>query len=383
MRNRAQPGSTRSVDLGTDTRAGLQLHWQPQPGLEFTSQAVLYKRPSGTPASEAIELAYAGWRPTQTARVRLGRTSPDVFLFANSRHLGYAWPWIRPPVDMYGFLPLLAVDGVEGSQVWTGGGGDTSWLFRGATGRFRATGSGSFPDLRSFTIQGRDVVLLTAQRSTGALLLKGSVVQARMSLQLPEEVGIVRGALGQLAALPLPGLAEQIDRLQNNLWSAGRVRYLSLGLQYDQGPWLLHTEFSRLEVSTGGLLPTSRGYVSLGYRWNEVTWFGVFGRTRADVAPTLSPRVEVALAPVLGAAGAAQAQGVLDAAATITSAYRHDQRTVSAGLRWDFASNVALKFQVDRVHVSPFGTGLWRSDSGPIGARNTVASIALDFVWEP
>jgi hypothetical protein len=186
MRNRAQPGSTRSVDLGTDTRAGLQLHWQPQPGLEFTSQAVLYKRPSDTPASEAIELAYAGWRPTQTARVRLGRTSPDVFLFANSRHLGYAWPWIRPPVDMYGFLPLLAVDGVEGSQVWTGGGGDTSWLFRGATGRFRATGSGSFPDLRSFTIQGRDVVLLTAQRSAGALLLKGSVVQARMSLQLPE-----------------------------------------------------------------------------------------------------------------------------------------------------------------------------------------------------
>lgn len=379
MRNRAQPGSTDEFDLSADSRAGLQIDWRPHPSIELTSQAVLYKRPSGTPASEAIELAYLGWRPAANTRVRLGRTSPDIFLFANSRHLGYALPWVRPPVDMYGFLPIHSLDGIEGSHQWMTA--DANWLVRGAIGRFGATAVGSFPEMRSFGVKGKDTVALTAQRESGALLIKCSVVQARSTLALPGEADTLASALSQLAALPIPSLADQVSPLLRNLWTAGRVRYFSLGVQYDNGPWIVHAEASRLQVSGQSLMPTTRGYLSLGYRWSDVTLFGVAGRTRADEPPILSPRVEALLGPAIGPAGAARAQGALDATQTVVSAYRHDQSTTSVGLRWDVASNTALKFQLDHVNVRPYGAALWRTDAGPTGARNTVASVALDFVW--
>lgn len=380
MRESAQPAPLNTVSLTPDTRTGVQLDWRPHTDIEATLQTVLRKRPSGTPLSESVTWAFLGWRPTPNTRLRLGRTSPDIFLYANSRHVGYALPWVRPPSDLYGFLNVHAVDGLEASQQWMTE--DATWLLRGAVGQLQTTSSvANRPDIDPFSIRGRNAVVITGQRESGALLVKASFSQKDLSLSLDESLRPLIQALDGLAALPIPGWADQVAPLRASMWSGGQARYSSLGLQYDSHPWLVHAEVSRLNASGGSMLPARRGYVSLGYRWNDWTFYGLVGRILPEKPALAAPDAQAVLGPIIGLMGAAQAQVALEAAAMAGNSYRYDQSSMALGLRWELASQVALKFQVDRTKVHPYGAGQWQSDGAPVGASNLVTSLVLDFVW--
>jgi hypothetical protein len=57
------------------------------------------------------------------------------------------------------------------------------------------------------------------------------------------------------------------------------------------------------------------------------------------------------------------------------------QHTVALGVRYDFARDYALKFQIDRVHAAE---SILLIDSNGMPGRNvdmTLYSIALDFVF--
>lgn len=73
---------------------------------------------------------------------------------------------------------------------------------------------------------------------------------------------------------------------------------------------------------------------------------------------------------------------LLDQAATAAvSGAQFNQRTVGVGVRWDFAPDRALKFQVDRVHagLSPVVRDL---GTPARDQRNlTLFSATLDFVF--
>jgi len=64
--------------------------------------------------------------------------------------------------------------------------------------------------------------------------------------------------------------------------------------------------------------------------------------------------------------------------------FRIDPRTLTLGVRWDFADQAALKLQWDRSHVKGHGYGLWQVDNvvgGNEGRRIDVLSISMDFVF--
>src|SRR6185369_2563780 len=54
------------------------------------------------------------------ASVRIGRIVLPTFMVADSRKVGYANPWVRPPVEVYGLIPITQNDGLDASYrvVW-------------------------------------------------------------------------------------------------------------------------------------------------------------------------------------------------------------------------------------------------------------------------
>jgi hypothetical protein len=44
--------------------------------------------------------------------VRVGRTDLDVFLLTDSRNIGFAYPWVRPPIELYDLVPVTNSDGI-------------------------------------------------------------------------------------------------------------------------------------------------------------------------------------------------------------------------------------------------------------------------------
>jgi len=375
VRNSTQLGASSRLSAAPDSRAGLQLNWNPGTRWEAGIQGVLLPKPSGTPAVESIEWAHVGYRPLPDTRLRIGRVAPDIFLFADSRNVGFALPWARPPVDFYGFVPLASVDGADLEQRWFTEA--STWRARLSAGSVQT----SVTDVNGGRVKmkGRDTWAFGLTREEGGLLLKGSYLRSRLQVDTGAGVGPLRDALGQLGQLPVPGLAGALDDLSQNLWNGGFSSYWALAAQYETGPWTFTAEGSQLRVPRSPL-SARRAYVSAGYRSGAFTYYGIASRVKPDKPAFTAPDLAGPATPFLGAEDAQAAQALVGIAAAAGDNFRFDQSTLGVGLRWDFMPNAALKLQVDRFDVRSNGAAGWRfADSR--GARGTLVSVLVDFVW--
>ena len=117
-RDASQPLHQGGVRGDVDSRFGLQANYAIDNQLEFVGQVQLKRRVSESKPSDSLEWAFASYRPTSDLTIRVGRTSPDIFLLSDYRSVGFAYPWVRPNVETYAILPIFSVEGVDATKVW-------------------------------------------------------------------------------------------------------------------------------------------------------------------------------------------------------------------------------------------------------------------------
>lgn len=361
-----------------DSRVGLQLNWRLSPQWETLAQAVVRGRGGNRKAAESLEWAFVSYRPFADVHIRVGRTSPDVFLLADHRNVGFAYPWVRPPVEFYGWMPVYSTDGADLACAWQNG--DTTWRVKAFAGRNRLTlaATAGYPDmqLRGYRLAGSSVA-----REQGGLTLKLSFARGRYAVRGAPILDDLGAGLATARAVPVPQVAQEAARLAGRTpYDDFSIRYMAFGAAWkSSGPWLLQGEVARL----GGSLEPGNGwhaYASVGFRQGRWTLFATAARTRPLSPSEPSPEWEAALAPVLGPDSAALLDAVGKGAAQAFNLTRRDQRTTALGLRWDASATLSLKAQVERVSVFANGSALW-ADSTEAPARAKVLSLALDFVF--
>ncbi len=360
-----------------DSRLGLQAAWRIDPQFELVGQLVLKPRAKEAADDESLSEAFAAWRPAPEWEIRVGRTSPDLFLLADVRNVGFAYPWMRPSVDFYGWMPASALDGVDVSRQWSLGdlhvraklfGGRTSVTI--ASTQDNGDSHGNIHPLMGGTL---------ALDSHG-LTVKATVAEARTRSRDFQQVILAWNALDALSHVPAPVVAEQAAEIRDSFSkSMFLTRYAALGLSWDAAPWQLQAELSRI---TGNFESSSAwyGYASVARRIDDFTFFTMVGRARASRAPVPEPQWTAALTPIVGPAIAAQAQALgVDIAGQYNSS-RENQGSVSLGARWDVNAQVALKLQYDVVRVNPYGGGLWGYNT-PAAHHANVLGASMDFVF--
>jgi hypothetical protein len=361
-----------------DSRLGLQASWRPDPRFELVGQLVLKPRAHEAADDESLAWAFAAWRPTPQWEVRVGRTSPDLFMLADVRNVGFAYPWMRPSVDFYGWMPASTIDGADISRQWQLGdgrvrakifGGKTS-VTLGATQADTTDSHGNISPLFGSTLA----------FDSGGVTVKATVAEAHTRSRNFGAVVQAWNGLDQLAHLPVPVVAAQAaeirDSFSPNTWV---TRYAALGLSWDMSPWQLQAELSRV---TGNFASSQGwyGYASVARRIDEVTLFTMIGRSRTSRAPLPRPQWTAELAPIVGPALAAQAQYLGANTADQFDFSRENQGTVSVGARWDVNTQVALKFQYDAVRSGAFGGGMWGFNTAA-AHHASVLSAGMDFVF--
>lgn len=357
----------------TDSRLGFQANWTISPQWEAVGQLVLKPRAANAPASENIEWALLAWRPQPDLTLRFGRISNDSRLISEYTNVGFAYPWVRPPVELYGWEALQRIDGVDLLKTWRQG--NATWAGKVQLGGTQVQASALDQPI---TLRGRDGLMVSLQRRDDVLLLKASYARLRAALTdggfLTEPL---TGPLRTLQALPVEPVRSDAALYARQLSPAFTGHYLSLGLQYEHGPWLLQAE------GVGGGTPQQkdlRAFVGLAWRAGATTWYTIWARSLPMDDPVPAANWQAALTPLLGAAAAAQAQQLGLQLAEASNLQRRDQSTVSLGLRWDLHPQVALKSQWDRVHVARYGSALWdRADSQP--RRPNIYSLTLDCIF--
>jgi hypothetical protein len=386
-------GYANRAHLFVDSRLGVQANYSLGSKWEFVGQIVAKRQVSGTPLSQFVQWAFVSYKPLPDLTLNVGRRTQDIFLLANYRDVGFAYPWVRPNMEYYGGLPFSTVDGLD--VAWTWRTGPVNWKSRTGYG-FASNTSPAPPDDAAIKTHMDNAFSETLSAEFNGLTVKLSYQLAEATLTNFPRLDQLLDILPQVEPLlPPPQAAEDreyIDRLTLNHTLS---RYVGLGVMYDRDAWLIHSEISRVN---GGVTVINgwHGYSSVGYRIGPVTPFVMAGRVlpKRDITPPPSDwatPLAATLTPVLGASAANAAANQLQLAAFQSAQgsnlARMDQRSVSLGMRWDITAQTAMKLQWDYFHVYEDGSGLWGGNGGDgttafLGAAYAnVFSVTLDFLF--
>lgn len=105
-------GADKHVDLGVDSRLGLQGTVVYKSDFSVTAQ-LLGTRRQDVDFDLDVEWLYAQYTGIPGLDLKAGRVALPAFLVSDSRFVAYASPWLRVPTLVYSMLPYSTVDGYQ------------------------------------------------------------------------------------------------------------------------------------------------------------------------------------------------------------------------------------------------------------------------------
>ena len=351
-------GATQPWSPNLDSRIGGQLSVKINKQWSGVIQVISEQRFNGS-YKPIVEWGNIKYQATPDLALRVGRIALPIFLSADYRKVGYAYPWVRTPVEVYGGVPITNSDGADLTFRWQSGRvKHVTQAFYGKT----------FIHLTDTTnVRASDIAGLTHTVESGALTVRASALSAVLN------TNILRSLFDGFRQFGPQGvaIADKYDVIDK------RIDILALGVNYDPGKWFVMAEGGT--SNSQSYLAKSRGmFVSAGYRTGEFTPYVTYARKDAR-SPTSDAGLSTAILPPPFARAAGQLNEGLDKTLkTIAS-----QTTISTGMRWDFRPDMALKLQYDRIEPRK-GTRGTLSNLEP-GFRSGrvihVTSAVLDFVF--
>ncbi len=354
-------GANNQPDLGVDSRLGLQGVVNFSPELSLTGQMLAQRRRVDTSDTSnrdfdpGIEWLMVKYSPQSNLDLRMGRVVLPAFMISDSRNVGYAQPWLRAPLDVYEQMPLTTLDGVQAT--WRIPVGDATVSLQPSLGKSAYNVSAGVN-----TAAGGPKNLLLMANDAHVFSLNGSVEYGNWVARMGQTRGTTPKLSLDVLGVGVPVVFDLKDVFTN------------LGLQYDDGKALVMAEvavrrmndlpsagpaaYSGIQVgggltledvyagTVGGkpLARTQSWYLAGGWHFGKFLPMVMIGQTKdqnSNPQPTTN--------------------------------------SLSASLRYDLVSNVAVKAQVGRYdsRSAAFVMPTIDTDKRTV----TVASFGLDFVF--
>jgi len=336
-------GATDEWTAKTDSVLGLQVDWQAAPQWLVAVQAISRYDQHRTFRPQ-VAWAFVKYEPTPNLSLRAGRLGTEFFMMADSRWVGYSFLTVRPPGDYFWYLPFYSIHGADAALTLPVGEG----IVRGKV--FYGLSRGSIPLAEEqWNIRNSPMAGGYLEYQSGHWQIRGSYANIRFEHDLPLAPVLARRGVTLSAA--------DADFLKAR---GTRTHYYSLGMVYDRGPLQAQLMFNHIEQGTRALESSDAAYAMLGYRFGQWTPYVGYSAVR-------SHRRSKPASPV---------------ATYVMEDSHSDQDTVFAGVRWDFARNVALKAQWDGVRGDASSLFPYRRDDrANWDGRMDVFSVSLDFVF--
>jgi hypothetical protein len=341
------------TDWDTDSILGLQVKASLLDQLDVTGQLVARGYENYDLKVDWLFLTY---RMQDNLAGRAGRLRIPFFMFSDSLEVGYSYPWIRPPVDVYGQLGFTTFEGadvlysldVAGLQLELqpfAGSTSPDLIRPGQNGQLDVTNLWGL-----HAVLGNDHVSLHASHSEGDFDIRG--------------IDAIDFFLLGLQSAGYPSVADQFGTNNRHGTFGG------IGLDANWNDWRFITEYTRR--GTDGLIANTTGwYATVAYRIGSLTpHFTVSElKTTEDYS---GERLAAATMPPMLAMGTLQ----------FARQNKVNQSSTTLGVRWDMAPRIALKAEWQRINPDNDSSPLFAvTDFRYGGDPVNVYSVALDFVF--
>lgn len=328
-----------------DTRLGVQLQYKWNASWQWVGQAV-WHRTSNDDLTLDPTWFYLKYQPSAELEILAGRVRHSLFMITDEFDVGFAWLWVRPPVEVYSLVAESSfIDGVKVRH-------------RRYVGDYLLTSEAHYGVM---TIDREPRVHIHNNYNAGvALTLAGEYWTARLSAVQ---------ASTELRSSRLDPLVNAMSTVSADIAAEYQVtslptqRYINAGVRYEDGAWWGQAEYVKLWLGSR-FLPNKQGmYGTLGYRFEQWT-----------------PYLSVASQQVdLSAAETRLPEPLLTQTNQVLRGLNSAQRSYSLGLRMDLWSHASAKVQLDQVHQAADATGL--QGAYLTKPRFWVQSLVLDWVF--
>ena len=195
-----------------------------------------------------LEWAYLSWQADDNLMLRAGRLRSPVFMYSETLDVGYTYPWLRLPDEVYSLVHLTNYEGAD--AVYTLPLSYGSVTFQLAGGQAKDRDYYAYDDLHDMDykdIFGASVSL--ASNDFGTL-----------------RVGYVEAALDSLIQGYVPSIGQTLEWLELR---GATGKFTSVGYQYDNGTWLTANEWVRRVIEGDGQQGIDAFYLMGGRRFGD------------------------------------------------------------------------------------------------------------------
>jgi hypothetical protein len=350
------PGRSGKCDEGLDSVLGLQIDAQLTEGLEFGLQ-VASDRSEDRSFRPDVSLAQLRWRPAPETTVRLGRILTPAFLHAEDRQVRYAQPWVRPPVEVYGLLPLYSQDGLEVIHTGRLGAWGAEWQGGLTQLGFDSPMSNS---RETYPVEARQANLSLTLRDENTLL-KAGYSRNRVTVKQPS----LDMLLDTLRLMGAPDLAADLAIDDSD------AQQIAFGMRHERNRWLMMGEIAYRTLD-GFFRDQYGAYVTVARYGGHWTPYATLAK-RWTRGPETDKRAQ-ALGPAMQAA-----------VESVLASSRFDNTSFSLGLSRDISEQALLKLQADWTRPDRNSWGMYTNhapeyDYAHPGSERLL-TLSLDFVF--
>lgn len=266
------------VNFRGDSKAGIQFNYTISEKVDATVQMVARSRSADSWNLDA-EWAFIGYKFTDSLKARVGRLRIPFYLYSESLDVGYAYPWVRPPVEMYTTL-ITAFDGADLTYKFRSGPINHSIQFWG--GGFTNTNSDLDQRINLKDTYGINITSswrdFTVRLSATQLKIEGDA-NVEQTLDTPIPLGFIPpnttcASISAAGGNPLCntiGFTTMVDDVFD---------YYAASFKYDNGTVFVITEGDVFRARDGFLFgDADSGYITGGMRFGNFTPYVTHGWT--------------------------------------------------------------------------------------------------------
>ena len=298
-----------------------------------------------------LELAFIRFRPQRNWVFRAGRLNSDMYLTSEYSHVGYVCLWARPPHAYYSFASIVGhYDGIDveyNNQISDGflrinlSAGQT-------TPKFKAQG-------QKLSIKFNDLYTASIVYVIDEWTFRASAAKTSFSNFESAPFNYLIDGLNSVASTGIwPQATEFAHRFESQ---HHKMNYSALGVAYDDTNWLIQAELGSATSDWAAVPSNTSAYVSVGYRVNEITYFGGL-----SMAKNKKNSPEVIIPKSLSDLPSTQSQEITTLIANTGLAIKSNtvaQKSINLGAKWYYSDKLAFKVQADHFMIKPSGAGLW------------------------
>ena len=231
------------------SKFGAQLSYGLTDSLGVTVQATAKAQQDEWKAN--LEWAYLSWQANDQLMLRAGRLRSPVYMYSESLDVGYSYPWLRLPDEVYSQVQVTNYEGVD--AVYTVPLSYGSVTFQVAGGEAKNRDYYAYDELFDIDygkLFGASVSLATNNFGT----LRIGYVEADLTTDISGTVDVGGGTMMPLSLLTL---------------DKEKGKFTSIGYQYDNGTWISSNEWTSRMIENDGMESIDSFYLMGGRRFGD------------------------------------------------------------------------------------------------------------------